>query len=223
MIQRAIDALWSAAATDQGKLILGFLLTTVAGGILASLFQWLSWRREVRIDLYRQRYAEGTELLEQLSSIIDRRYFRMQQLMWAIADPASQEKVATREAEYFAIVVEWNERLRSVHNNLRLLVGDAVALQFLDYADDYRQDDPESLHYGFVKAHRAVMRAKEDPNQVEAARAEVDRLNWRVSRFAYDATTLFVSRASSLTLLRTAPHKDENKARQVSGPPWTQK
>jgi len=216
-----LDELWRAVGTEQGKLLFGFALTTVVGGVLAYVFQWLSWRRQVRIDLFRQRYVEGTELLEQLSSMVDRRYFRLQRLIWAIEEGALPEKIAQREKEYFDAVVEWNEKLRSIHNRLRLLVGDSVALQFLDYADDYRQQDPQSLHYRFVKAHQAVLKAKDNRTNTASAKEEVDRLNWSVSRFAYDVTTVFMARASSLELLRTAAQPSEAaKARQISGPPW---
>jgi hypothetical protein len=214
-----IDAIWRILDTDQGKLLASFALTTIAGGALAYLFQSLSWRRQVRLDLFRQRYSDGWQLLEQLSSMVDRRYFRLQRLIWAIADGAAPETVAVREREYFEAVIEWNEKLRSFHNRVRLLIGDNEALQFLDYADDFRQDEPQSLHYRFVRAHRMVLRAKDEPAWASTAKEEVDRLNWSVSRFAYDTTTLFMTRASSLALLRPAtPQSAEIKARQTSGP-----
>jgi hypothetical protein len=213
--------LWRTLGSDQGKLLAGFVLTTVIGGVLAYLFQSLSWRRQVRIDLFRQRYVEGTQLLEQVSSMVDKRYFRLQRLLWVISDHAPPEKIAEREKEYFEAVVEWNEKLRSIHNRLRLLVDDSAALQFLDYGDDYRQEAPQSLHYRFVKAHRAVLKAKDDSALATSAKEEVDRLNWSLSRFAYDVTTLFMARASSLQLLR-APTRQTKEAEvgHVSGPPW---
>ncbi len=218
---RLFEELWRALGTEQGKLLFGFVLTTIAGGVLAYIFQWFSWRRQARIDLFRQRYSEGELLLKQVSSLIDRRYFRLQRLVWSLVDNATPEKIAEREKDYFKTVVEWNEKLRSIHNRLRLLIGEHVALQFLDYADDYRQDDPNSLHYRFVKTHRTALRAKDDRTLAQSAKEEVDRLNWTVSRFAYDVTTLFMTRASALELLRpaTAP-TEEAKRRQVSGPPW---
>jgi len=215
-----LDGIWRSFGTEQGKLLFGFILTTILGGALAYLFQSLSWRRQVKLDLFRQRYMDGTQLLEQLASMVDKRYWRLQRLVWVIAGGASPEKVAMREKEYFETVVEWNEKLRSVHNRLRLLVGEAEALQFLDYADDYRQEDPVSLHYRFVKAHRVVLQAKEDVSLAPVAKEEVDRLNWSVSRFAFDTTTLFMERASSLALLRPASSPSEaSRARQISGPP----
>ena len=41
-----------------------------------------------------------------------------------------------------------------------LLVGEERALGFLDNADDQRQEQPRSLHYQFVAAHRTVMKPK---------------------------------------------------------------
>jgi hypothetical protein len=213
-----LHEMWRRLGTDQGKLLAGFVLTTVLGAALAYLFQWLSWRRQVRLDLFRQRYTDGTQLLERLSSMIDKRYFRLQRLVWSIADNAVPEKTAAREQEYFEAVAEWNERLRAIHNGIRLLIGESEALQFLDYADDYRPDDPHSLHYRFVKAHQAVLAAKNDPSRVAIAKEEVDRLNWTVSRFAYDVTTLFMNRAASLALLREVSMSPQSKDRQTSGP-----
>jgi len=210
--------IWRVFGTEQGKLLFGFLLTTVAGGVLAYLFQWFSWRRQARIDLFRQRYADGTQLLEQVSSMVDKRYFRLQRLIWAIGDSALPEKIAAIEQEYFDSVMEWNDKLRSVHNRLRLLVGDKKALQFLNYADDHRPDEPQSLHYSFAKAHRAVMRAKDDRAFAPEAMAEVDRLNWRVSQFAFDVTTLFMARASALELFREATSATEAGIRFWSPP-----
>lgn len=213
------DALWHAIATDQGKIIAGFFLTTVIGSALAFLFQRLSWRRQARTELFRQRYLDGTKLLEELSNLIDRRYFRLQRLLWAIPTKGGEEIIKLREKEYFETVQEWNEKLRSIHNRIRLLVGDAEALQFLDYKDDFQQDSPKSLHYRFVRAHREVLKAKANHAHLPTAQAEANRLNWALSRFAYETTTLFMTRASSLTLLRsTSDRSEENVSRHTSGP-----
>lgn len=165
--------------------------------------QRLSWRRQARLDLHKQRYLEGSQLLEEVSSLADRRYFRLQRLVWAISDNATADKLTEREREYFETVVEWNERLRSIHNRIRLLIGEKEALEFLDY-DDEGRDEVKSMHYRFVRAHRIVLRAKEDSTVVSDAREVVDRLNWTVSRMAYDLTTLFMSRATSMALLKPA-------------------
>ena len=213
-----LGPIWTSLGTEQGKLVAGFILTTVMGGFLAHLFQQLTWRRQARLDLFRQRYNEGTQLLERVTSLADRRFFRLQRFIWAITDASDPSTVALRETEYFDAVIQWNESLRAVHNGLRLLVGDTASLEFLDYSDDARPDAPRSLHYRFVRAHRAVLHAKSDPASWERAKQEVERLNWAVSRFVYDSTEVFMRRAASLALLRsTPPTTADRRARQIHG------
>ncbi|AIL62460.1 hypothetical protein [Pseudomonas alkylphenolica] len=219
-MEQFFGAIWRALATEVGRVVVGFLFTTILGGCLGYFFQWMTWRRQARLDMYRQRYADGALLLEQLSSIVDRRYFRLQRLIWAICDGAPAEKLAIRESEYFETVSEWNENLRSFHNRIRLLIGEKESLRFLDYADDNRGDNPESLHYRFVKAHRLVVAAKNNPKLSVSARLAVNQLNWSVSSFAYDITTLFVHRASSLELLVPASvDTAQSRAIQTGGKP----
>ena len=210
---------WDALGSEQGKLLFGFLLTTLVGGILTVLFQQYSWKRQVRLDLYRQRYRDGTDLLARVSSLIDRRYFALQRLMWSIDERASPTNIIDKEREYFAVVVEWNGNLRALHNSIRLLIGENEALAFLDYEDDKRPNAPRSLHYRFVLAHRSVMQARSDPTLAHSARHEVDLLNWTLSSFLYDVTTVFATRAGTLELL-VAPEAPSatSKARQTSGP-----
>lgn len=205
--------------TETYKLVLGFVLTTVLGGLLTYVFQRLSWKRQATLDLYRERYKEGTEFLERLSSLIDRRYFALQRFIWALEDSADEKRLTEREADYFQTVLEWNTSLRSIHNRIRLLIGEEQALDFLDYGDDYRPDQPQSLHYRFVLAHRAVMAARRDRGKIATALQEVDRLNWKLSSFLYDVTSLFTERAGNLTLLRMPSHPSSGeKQRQTSGP-----
>src|SRR4051794_32840837 len=168
-----VQGLWDRLGTDQGLLVLGFLLSSVLGGLVTHFFQKLSWQRQAKLDLYSQRYKEGNQFLECLSSLIDRRYFGLKRLLWAIEENAHREKLAAREKDYSISVVEWNNNLRSMHNRVRILIGEDEALSFLDYEDDYHQDAPRSLHYRFVLAHRKVMAAKADPTVLPAAQQQV--------------------------------------------------
>jgi hypothetical protein len=214
------QSLWEKLGTDQGLVILGFVLSSLLGGLVAYLFQQLSWRRQAKLDLYGQRYRDGNEFLDRLSSRIDRRYFALKRLLWAVEEDAEPGKLAARERAYFKTVIEWNNNLRAMHNRVRLVIGEAEALAFLDYEDDYRQEDPRSLHYQFLLAHRALMQAKADRSLLDVARREADRLNWTLSSFLYDVTTLFAARANSLALLRVPDGRaDESKPRYISGPP----
>lgn len=214
------NQIWASLGSKQGLVLLGFLLSSVLGGLLTYAFQRLSWRRQAKLELYSQRYRDGNEFLDRLSSLIDRRYFALVRLLWAVQENASSDKYATRERAYFKTVVEWNDNLRAMHNRVRILVGEEKALAFLDYEDDYRQDDPRSLHYRFVAAHRALTAAKDDRAVVDKAQLEANKLNWCLSSFLFDVTTVFAERANSLALLQFPDAGPTyGKTRQISGPP----
>lgn len=215
-----MDRLWAFLSSEPGLVVLGFLLSSGLGGLLTYLFQKLSWRREARLDLYSQLYRDGTAFLERLSSIIDRRYFRLKRVLWAVEDGVAPEVLSAREKDYYTTVLEWNDNLRALHNQIRILIGEKEALAFLDYEDDYHQEKPTSLHYRFVLAHREVMATKNDPERIDGANRAVDELNWCMSSFLFDVTTLFTRRAHSLALSRLQPPKQvSEKARYISGPP----
>jgi hypothetical protein len=191
---------WEFLNSKFGLLVVGFILTTLLGGVLSSWLQNASWKRQMRVDLFRKRYEEGTQLLDDLSDNVGRRFFAMQRFLWSLADPTS-DKCQNIEAEYFKIVGEWNASLRTYRNKIRLLISEEHADRFLDYRDDLRPEDPSSLHYIFVRAHNAVMQAKARRIAVDKAQVDVTELNWRCSTFLEVLTTAFLERATSLRLL----------------------
>ena len=114
---------------------------------------------------------------------------------------SEQPSLKKKEIDYFKVVAEWNASLRTNRNKIRLLVGEMQANNFLDYQDDFRQNEPQSLHYRFVKAHRSAMRVKKKEMAAASAQVEVDKLNWACSDFLEGLTTDFLKRAASLQLL----------------------
>ena len=196
-----LTAILQALQSPLGLLLLGFCLTTVLGGLLTTRLQRALWERQTRLEVFRRRYEEGTVFLDQLSSLIDRRLFGLQRLLWVIEEGVEADQLETKEREYFQTVIEWNGTLRSNRNKIRLLIGESQASDFLDYRDDGRQEHPRSLHYQFVKAHNAVISANSGGMSTEQAQREVNSLNWTCSSFLEDLTTVFAQRATSLTLL----------------------
>jgi hypothetical protein len=152
--------------------LIGVLLTTLVGG----WFQHRSWDRKRRLTMFEKRFEEGISFLNELSDLIGKRYFRLHRYLWSIENPKAYDSAKVAE-EYFESVRGWNEKLRTMRNRARLLLGEAKALELLDYSDDNRPQKPQSLHYMFAKAHRAVQDAKVDPNEVPAAFKELDALN----------------------------------------------
>jgi hypothetical protein len=95
------------------------------------------------------------------------------------------------------------------------LVGSEESFEFLAYEDD-RRPEPQSIHYLFVGAHAAVLQAKKNPEQIGLAERKVQRLNFAVSNYAYEVTTLFMNRASALRLLKpTSTETDQEQRRKT--------
>src|SRR3954466_5738704 len=126
------NGLWSVLNSDLFLLAVGFVLTTVAGTVIGSQLQQRSWEKQTRIDLFHKRYEEGTDFLHALSTLIGRRFFGLQRLLWALGD-ASATKIQKLELEYFGIVNRWNSTYWRNRNDIRLLIGEVQALEFLDY------------------------------------------------------------------------------------------
>ena len=104
---------------------------------------------------------------------------------------------------------DWRNR-----NKIRLLVNEKQANSFLNYSDDNAGDNPTSLHYKFVTAHRAVLNAKASPQLSPIANKQVEELNWKASVFLERLTTEFLQRATQLQLLEvpTGPGAAEQAA-----------
>jgi len=184
------------------NLILSFILTTVGGASLTWLLTTRSWSRQTKLELYRKRFDEGSEFLDQFSKAVGERFFLMQRFLWNLndSDPAVVERLAK---EYFRSVKSWNASYWLFRNKIRLFVDDSQANAFLDYQDDLRLEQPQSLHYLFVKAHRYVLKAREGALPTHEAQTVVDSLNWACSTFLENLTTSFLNKATSLQLLKT--------------------
>ena len=192
--------LWDYLNSDLIRLLLGFILTTLAGAIIANLFQKKSWQRQTRIDLYRKRYEEGTKFLDELSELVGKRYYLLQRFLWAVEN-GNTDKVEVASKEYFEIVKVWNSCYFKNRNKVRLLISDEMANYFLDYKDDNNPDKPKSLHYKFVLAHKKVIELQKGTLKKDEADKIIIELNWKCSAFLEHLTTDFSTRAEKLSLL----------------------
>jgi hypothetical protein len=64
-------------------IILGFALTTVAGGWWASYLQLRAWNRQNEVRLLEAAIERAGAACQEITSLLDRRLFRMQRLMGA--------------------------------------------------------------------------------------------------------------------------------------------
>jgi hypothetical protein len=190
-------------ATEQKALLLvvGFLLTTLLGGTIGFVFNIRLWKTQTEHVIYRASFDEGVKFLDESSGLIGRRLFLLQRFLWAIQDGVS-DKIKEAELEYFMVVKEWNYNSWRSRNKIRLLISEEYANEFLDYRDDNAGDDPHSMHYLFVVAHRRVMASVADPSESHQARLATEHLNWACSKLLERLTTEFLKKAAALQLLQ---------------------
>jgi hypothetical protein len=155
------------------------------------------------LELLKQAYVDVNDLFADVSNLVDARYFRLYRWFLCVQDNDAEERIADRERRYLDVVASWNEELRVRHNRIRMHLGEDRALAFLDYADDFRQDEPHSLHYRFLKPARLVQAARRDRSVVPMALEEIKKLNWALTAFANDTADEIMRRATSLQLLRS--------------------
>lgn len=102
-------------------IVVGFLLTTVIGGALGWYFQNSSWKNQNEARLREDELRRADDVCRSLSSLLDKRLYRMLRLFHALrADGGSlSAAVEERMQDYVAVLYEWNDTL-----NLNLaLVG----------------------------------------------------------------------------------------------------
>ncbi len=66
-------------------LVVGFLLTTVLGGFLGSYFQTRTWTQRYAAERRDERHRQAMATFEQLSTLMDRRLYRMKRVWWLIS------------------------------------------------------------------------------------------------------------------------------------------
>lgn len=111
------------------NLIVGFLLTTLCGGLLGFVFQ----RRHARYQWLRDRAEKEMDVcqgvFEEVSRLLDKRLYRARQLLHFLRDQhLSQEKLAG----YREVVTQWNENINRILALLTISFGQEIR-DALDY------------------------------------------------------------------------------------------
>jgi hypothetical protein len=72
-----------------GLLILGFVLTTVCGGLVNWMYARSSWQRDKQFELLKVDLAKHDELLTDFTKVIGARVFRLQRVVWHMDPPVT--------------------------------------------------------------------------------------------------------------------------------------
>lgn len=101
-------------------LAVGFLLTTVLGGLLGSFFQQRTWAHQHRVQTQDRERERAVLVFEEVSRLLDKRLYRLRLLYWSLAadTDARSERSETRMGDYRQVLYEWND---SINRNLALI------------------------------------------------------------------------------------------------------
>lgn len=163
--------IWEFLNSKVGLLLLGFSLTTVLGGLLADRMHQRSWERQSAIEhrrqvfewersrkfeLLRLKLNEGQQSLEEISDLINLRFFRLHKV-FENALTGNFADAKTNWREYMNVVERWNVKLIIYQNKLERLVNRNIATQFNNYeTDNPNLTNPTSLHGHFFISHVKV-------------------------------------------------------------------
>jgi hypothetical protein len=92
-------------------LLVGFVLTSIAGGFLGYRFQQRAWGEQERARLLQSEREAAKAFFEELSRVFDRRLHRMRELDSWLARPGEPDDVERSLARYREAVDDWNDNV----------------------------------------------------------------------------------------------------------------
>lgn len=171
-------------------ILLGFVLTTVIGGLFASLLQQRSWRYQNAARLREEERQKASDVCQRVSSLVDKRLYRMQRLLSAVIGRAdgrvTAETVSDRLHSYDEVLLEWNDEL-----NARLaVVGAYFGKDVRDFLDQIVYEAFKEAGQHIEDLYRQVVVAGDEIHLDDRA---VDRANARLARLNHLAYQLGVT------------------------------
>lgn len=185
-------------------ILLGFVLTTVIGGVFASFLQQRSWRNQNEVRLREEDRQKASDVCQRLSGLVDKRLYRMQRLLWAVVAHAdgrlSIDAVSGRLRDYDEVLLEWNDQL-----NARLaVVGAYFGRDVRDFLDKvvYEAFKEAGQHLeGLYRQVVGVEGAQVSDGAVDTATAKIGHLNG----LAYQLSVTMMVRVREERVGRAAP------------------
>ena len=168
-------------------IVVGFALTTVAGGWWAARLQQRSWVRQNDVRLRESENERAGAACQDLMSLLDRRLYRMLRLLWAATTDADgsvdDEELERRRQEYVDVLVTWNDRLNTNLSLVGSYFGDQARTYLDGLYEDFKRVGQEVE--AVVRAARSGKDTSRSANQVvaELEGREPGSLNDRVYQF----------------------------------------
>jgi peptidoglycan hydrolase-like protein with peptidoglycan-binding domain len=115
-----------------GQLILlvaGFLLTGVVGGVLGHIFQRLTWTHQHEVQRRDEEYRLAVKTFEEVSSLLDRRLYRMRRVNWAARRGPDGHQLSVALDDYRDVLLVWNDNLNRIQALVDTSFGSGVRRQ----------------------------------------------------------------------------------------------
>jgi len=193
-------------------IIVGFALTTLVGGWWAAKLQERSWARQNDVRLRESENERAGTACQELMSLLDRRLYRMQRLLWAATASGESEgqnlELERRREEYADVLFAWNDRLNTNLSLTGSFFGDEARAYLDQLYEDFKRVGREIEE--IVRSARSggdtTRQARRVASELEGR--EVGSLNDRVYQFGL----ILMSHLREGQVGRYAPYKSIPRA-----------
>jgi hypothetical protein len=155
---------------DLVRRLVGFLLTSVLGGLLGCLFQRRTWSHQHDVQQRDQERQQALKTFEEVSRLLDRRLYRMRRLYWAarrwgVLGTGSRKELASAEAGYNEVLFEWNDNLNRT-----------LALVSTYFGNELRGQLEDEIYERFAALGRALEEIVRMVRDADGERIEIPKL-----------------------------------------------
>jgi hypothetical protein len=133
-------------------LVIGFILTSVLGGLLGFIFQRRAWEHQHEVEqrdeqraaarqLREDERAAATNVFEETSSLMDKRQYRMLQVDWKLRPSRGDPERATLDAamsDYRDVLSDWNSNLNRHLALVQRYFGQRVRTTFESIQEEFK-------------------------------------------------------------------------------------
>jgi hypothetical protein len=146
---------------DFWKLVVGFALTTIVGGLLTTTYQCGATRLTERQRERNSEIQAATEVFNEVSRHLDRRLYRSRRLLWGLSRPTTQTSASSlsaadlqrRRDAYVEAVQEWNENINRTYalteryfgRGMRVFLEQDLARGFICVSARLDSQEPEII------------------------------------------------------------------------------
>jgi len=147
------DKIWKVLNSNLIILLIGFILSGLVGTYINDKYQRATFQREKKFLILSKSIEDSSKFIEQISGRINKRFFGIQRVLWAI-EKGHLSKGKDIWQQYYSSVIEWNQNVNADYGKLFRLFGIDIALEYLDYHDETRGNEPLSIHGKFFIVHK---------------------------------------------------------------------